>query len=80
MFEHEITSENVCHALATGKTIETYPDDQPYPSRLVLGWNGSRPIHVVAADNSVQREPIIITVYEPEPAQWEPGFERRRHR
>ena len=51
MFERAITKENVRQALATGKTIEAYPEDQPYPSRLVLGWAGTRPIHVVVADN-----------------------------
>jgi len=78
MFEHKISKEDVRQALATGKTIETYSDDKPYPSRLVLGWNGSRPIHVVAADNPVRHETIVITVYEPDPARWEPGFEKRR--
>lgn len=78
MFEREIGKEDVRQALVTGKTIETYPDDKPYPSRLVLGWSGSRPIHVVVADHPARHETIVITVYEPDPARWEPGFERRR--
>jgi hypothetical protein len=78
MFERAITEEDVRQALATGKTIETYPEDQPYPSRLVLGWAGARPIHLVVADNQVQQETIVITVYEPDLANWEAGFERRR--
>jgi hypothetical protein len=56
------------------------PDDTPYPSRLVLGWQGSRPIHVVAADNADADETIVITVYEPGTDQWEAGFQRRRSR
>jgi len=78
MFEREISKEDVRRALETGKTIETYPDDEPYPSRLVLGWSGSRPIHVVVAENPAWHETIVITVYEPDPARWQPGFERRR--
>ncbi|MGD2147577.1 MAG: DUF4258 domain-containing protein [Anaerolineae bacterium] len=78
MFERGIKVEDVREALATGRTIETYPTDKPYPSRLVLGWRGARPIHVVAADNRHQRETIVITVYEPNPDQWEPGFDTRR--
>jgi len=78
MFEREITKEDVRQVLVTGRTIETYPDDKPYPSRLVLGWSSSRPIHVVVADDLAQHETIVITVYEPDPARWEPGFERRR--
>ena len=48
------------------------PNDTPYPSRLLLGWAGTRPIHVVAAHSN--REIIIITVYEPDPVLWQPGF------
>ena len=78
MFERSIAKEDVRQALTTGKTIEAYPEDQPYPSRLVLGWIGTRPIHVVVAENPVQQETVVITVYEPDPAKWEAGFDRRR--
>ena len=54
-----------------------YLDDTPYPSRLVLGWIGTRPIHVVAA-NTAGGETIIVTVYEPDPAQWDADFKRKR--
>ena len=64
--------------LATGKTIESYPSDFPCPSRLVLGWCERRPIHVVVADNEAEHELIVVTVYGPDPARWEPDFERRR--
>jgi len=80
MFERGIAKEDIRQALKTGKTIEAYPEDQPCPSRLVLGWIGTRPIHVVVADNPVQQETIVITVYEPDPTRWETGFERRRQR
>ena len=78
MFERGIGIDEVREALATGNTIETYPTDEPYPSRLVLGWRGARPMHVVVADNRDQRETIVITVYEPGPDRWEPGFDTRR--
>jgi hypothetical protein len=29
--------EEVGHVLATGETIENYPEDMPYPSRLLVG-------------------------------------------
>ncbi|HEV8725662.1 MAG TPA: DUF4258 domain-containing protein [Candidatus Binatia bacterium] len=61
------------------KTLEDYPDDTPYPSRLVLGWNDRRPIHVVVADNVDEQENIVITVYEPDPLEWEPDFKRRKN-
>jgi len=77
MFQRGIDVEDVRSVLASGKTIIDYPDDQPYPSRLMLGWRGNRPIHVVAADTE-DDETIIITVYEPDPALWELGFERKK--
>ena len=78
MFERGVTPEDVRHVLKTGETIETYPEDMPYPSRLVLGWKATRPLHVVVADNAEAREAIVITVYEPGPDEWEPGFRRRK--
>jgi hypothetical protein len=80
MFEREISQEDVRQVLETGTIIESYPDDEPYPSRLVLGWRGARPIHAVVADNRDQDEVIVITVYEPDLERWEPGFAERRRR
>ena len=52
MYERRISEEDVRHVLATGEVIKEYPEDTPYPSRLILGWCGDRPIHVVIADNT----------------------------
>ena len=78
MFERRLTPEDVQQVLKTGEVIEDYPNDVPYPSRLVLGWRGSRPIHVVAADNDKDRETIVITSYEPDPDRWGLDFKRRK--
>ncbi len=80
MFQRRISEEEVKQVVATGETIETYPTDKPLPSRLLLGWNGSRPIHVVAADDVPTQETIIVTVYQPDIAEWESGFMRRKLR
>lgn len=78
MFQRKIGFEDVSAVLRTGEIVENYPDDKPYPSRLVLGWRGPRPLHAVVADNAEQRETIVITVYEPDPSEWEPDFKKRR--
>jgi hypothetical protein len=78
MYQRSISTEEVHKVVQNGTTIEDYPDDYPYPSRLMLGWCGSRPLHVVVADNSDDKENIIITVYEPAPAEWDADFKRRR--
>lgn len=77
MFQRRITEEDVRHVLQTGEVIDRYPDDTPYPSRLVLGFCGARPIHVVAADDSQTELTIVISVYEPDPARWDVTFRRR---
>ena len=78
MAERGISADDVQQVLVAGKEIETYPADYPYPSRLLLGWRGPRPLHVVVADNQADNQKIIVTVYEPDPDRWQPGFERRK--
>lgn len=76
MFECRISEESVHAVLSTGEVIESYPNDLPYPSKLVLGWSDNRPIHVVVAETD--KTDIIITVYEPDPARWDHQFRHRR--
>jgi len=78
MFQRQISNAAVLHVLDTGTTVEQYPDDFPYPSRLVLGWWESRPIHVVVADDIEEGIRIVVTVYQPDLEEWKPGFTRRR--
>ncbi len=78
MFERNVSPEEVEAVLLEGETIEDYPEDFPLPSRLVLGFVGKRPIHVVAADSVIEQETIIITVYEPSPLEWDVEFKSRR--
>ncbi|HEY3127912.1 MAG TPA: DUF4258 domain-containing protein [Acidobacteriota bacterium] len=78
MFQRHIAVDDVRKALATSEVIESYPEDTPYPSRLVLGWSGSRPPHIVAAENTQEQETVVITVYEPDRKEWEQGFKRRK--
>jgi hypothetical protein len=78
MFERKVDTGDIRAVLESGETIENYPDDLPYPSRLILGWRGKRPLHVVAADNAAGDEVIIVTVYEPDVHQWESDFRRRK--
>jgi hypothetical protein len=77
MFERGITVEDVRSVVADGEVIQRYPDDKPYPSRLVLGWRGSRPIHVVVAEDCDADILIVVTAYEPDPVQWDAAFKRK---
>ena len=48
------------------------------PGRLVLGWCGTRAIHVVVDENRADDELIVITAYEPQPDLWELGLKRSK--
>ena len=78
MFQRGLGERDIHQVLENGEVIEEYPDDQPYPSRLVVGWSRSRPIHVVAANNQDDHEVVVITVYEPDLSHWEPDFRTRK--
>lgn len=77
MFERRITVEDVQAVVSEGELVQNYPEDKPYPSRLVLGWRGTRPIHVVVAEDIEDGILIIVTAYEPDPIQWDSGFKRK---
>lgn len=77
MVERLIPPPVVRQTLSSGEVIETYPDDLPYPSYLMLAYVNKRPIHVVAADNPDMQVTHVITVYEPSAVEWEPGFRKR---
>ena len=78
MFERGISPQDVKTALTTGEVIASYPDDDPYPSRLVLGFANGRALHVVVARSDQDDMDIVITVYEPDSDVWESDFKRRR--
>ena len=66
MFQGRIGDSEVRYVLVTGKIIEDYPAEQPYPIRLVAGTpRGRGPLHVVIAENRDTQEHIILTIYEP---------------
>ena len=78
MLDRGITEQEVEMVLERGEVLEAYPNDEPYPSRLLLGWSGPRPLHIVAAEYLERQTTFIITVYEPRADEWEAGFKRRK--
>jgi hypothetical protein len=78
MFQRNISVVEVKSVVSAGKIIENYPEDVPYPSKLVLGFSNGRPLHVVYSENFGSNEIIIITVYEPDVNLWEDNYSRRK--
>ena len=78
MFERNVSVRKVLGVIETGKTIEDYSSEMPEQSRLILGFQGKRPVHVVISENSKENEVVVITVYTPDPDKWSKDFKSRR--
>lgn len=77
MFERGISVDDVLQVLESGEVIEDYPNDFPYPSKLLLAQLAGRFLHVVVAENVTDNETIVVTLYEPDPTKWDSEFRRR---
>ncbi|MGZ9234926.1 MAG: DUF4258 domain-containing protein [Anaerolineales bacterium] len=78
MFERKVSVRNVVQALRVGETIEDYSTEMPEPSRLILGFQGRRPFHMVTSENQKTNEITIITVYIPNPDRWNKELKSRK--
>jgi hypothetical protein len=68
--ERNISDAESQQAGAHASIIEDYPDDKYTPNILLLGFTVTgRPIHIQAShvDSDLLK---IITIYEPDPAEW----------
>jgi len=77
MFQRDVNEVDVEHVVKSGEIIENYPDDQLYPSFLVLGYTDKRALHVVYAKDENDTI-IVITVYEPTLEKWLEDLKTRR--
>jgi len=78
MFERGLSKDDVLGIVRDGEVIADYPEDEPYPSYLLLGFVRDRPVHVVLAHDSESGTAVIVTAYEPEPELWSEDFKTRR--
>ena len=80
MFERAISTAEVRQAVVSGETIEEYPEADPYPGVLILGFpRAGRPLHIVVGRNP-EGTCFVVTVYEPDNNLWIDGFKRRKRR
>lgn len=75
--ERGIEPSDIKNCITTGRIIEDYPDDYPYPSCLVLGATvKGKMIHVVVG---VGKGTLwLITAYYPDPLKWNDDFSIRK--
>lgn len=75
MLRRAIRTSEIEEAVAGAEIIEMYPDDKYGPSVLLLGFTRTgRPLHIQVAHERMR----IVTVYEPDPAEWVDWRYRRR--
>ncbi len=80
MFERAIQKQHVIEAVRFGSVLDEYPDDEPFPSFLLLGPVRTRPLHVVVAVEARSKTCYIVTAYVPDPEVWEDDLTTRRSR
>ena len=77
--ERMVSTREVRAVIRQGVVIEDYPEDVRGHSCLMLGWGEEqRPLHVLCAPKPDYL--AIITVYLPNPDQWEQDWQTRRKR
>lgn len=57
MLDWDVSVIAVRRVIDNGEAIEDYPSDEPYPSKLVLGWDERRPLHVVPPTGPMPKKP-----------------------
>lgn len=77
--EHGIKQKDIRNCIMTGEIIEQYPDDFPFPSCLVYGYDlSNRVIHVVISSEGESGR--IITAYIPNTEKFQDDLKTRRER
>lgn len=77
--ERGIEPSDIKNCISTGRIIEDYPDDYPFPSCLVLGTTvNEKVLHVVVGVGDGYL--WLITAYYPDPLKWNDDFSIRKER
>lgn len=77
MFARSLNEMDILQVIRQGEVIESYPQDTPYPSDLLLGVSRGVFIHAVVARRGDGRC-IVVTAYVPDPLRWNADFKTRR--
>jgi hypothetical protein len=68
------------HAVARLEIIEEYPDDKYLPSFLLRGEAAGSVFHTQIATDVEGSNVRVVTMYIPDPDEWDAGFRVRRIR
>lgn len=77
MQDRLINRSDVINCILSGKIIENYPNDSPFPSCLIFGYAiNNKILHVVGNNNNT--EIYIITAYYPDNIKFHDALKTRR--
>lgn len=77
--QRAILLDDIISCIQSGKVIEQYPNDYPFPSCLILGLSTKdRYLHVVVGSNL--KTLWIVTAYYPDSEKWESDFKTRKEK
>ena len=78
--QRALTAEMVRNAAAMLEIFEAYPLDKYLPSFLVRGESEGFVFHAHIATDVEGKNVRIVTMYAPDPDEWDEGLRRRRTR
>jgi hypothetical protein len=76
MFERNISTDDLLLVIRNGEVFESYPDDEPCPSLLMLGFIRDQAYHVVLGVCTDHLR--VITAYTPDDEHWTDTRTRRK--
>lgn len=75
--QRSLESEMLLKGANSLEIIESYPDDKYLPSFLVRGEFQGRVFHAQIATDVEARNVRVVTMYIPDPEEWDSVFQRR---
>lgn len=78
--QRRLTTGMIRNAMATLEILEAYPQDKYLPSFLVRGESEACVFHAQIATDVEGENIRIVTMYTPDPKEWDEGLRSRRNR
>jgi hypothetical protein len=78
LHQRTLTAGMLGNAIATLEIIEAYPQDKYLPSYLLRGESAGRVIHAHVATDVEGDNIRIVTMYVPNPEEWDDEYRCRR--
>jgi hypothetical protein len=76
--QRRLSAEMLTSAVASFEVIESYPDDKYLPSFLVRAKSEDVVFHAQIATDLTGNNVRIVTIYLPEPDEWDDSLRIRR--